>query len=221
MGLLRHAKQLLEEIYPHAANFLGRGAMKAAEAVQKLGLPQKLSEQLLDKALKAIPTADQVVRGGKLALDMYGEFRNDSGMGFVAGVPPFGGIRQNIEYPGYYTKTGYSGLGGGFGKGNKHPKEIFEYGEAFPGDPAMEPARKIREGIARGDHIYEREKPSSKAPTRMPPAPRGKSSMQKRGSEKPSSAAITTKVPSKAPKSIREAMGEPKKKKKQKMVPAL
>lgn len=215
MGLLRHAKQLVKELYPHAANFLGRGAVKVAESLQELGLPQSLSEKLLDTALESIPTTEQVIRGGKLALDMYGEFRNNSGLGFVTGAPPVGGIRQNIEYPGYYTKTGYSGLGGGFGRGSNHPRDIFEHGEAFPGNPAMEPAKKIR-----GDPMYEREKPTVDAQTRrakvmapneVEPEPRRLRSNSK----------TKAKVVSKKKTKAKEEMKPKKKAKSKKMIPAL
>ena len=205
MGLLRHAKQLVKELYPHAANFLGRGAVKVAESLQELGLPQSLSEKLLDTALESIPTTEQVIRGGKLALDMYGEFRNNSGLGFVTGAPPVGGIRQNIEYPGYYTKTGYSGIGGGFGRGSNHPRDIFEHGEAFPGNPAMKPEDKIR----RGDHMDKREKPA------VDPEPRKLQSTSAPPAEKKKRAAAKPK------KKAKEEMKPKKKAKSKKMIPAL
>lgn len=208
MGLLRHAKQLVKELYPHAANFLGRGAVKVAESLQELGLPQSLSEKLLDTALESIPTTEQVIRGGKLALDMYGEFRNNSGLGFVTGAPPIGGIRQNIEYPGYYTKTGYSGLGGGFGRGSKHPNDIFEYGEAFPGNPAMEPENKILRGL-------DRKKPTVEEPAREAPPPPAKKTKAKAVSKKTAKAKAVSK------KTAKEEMKPKKKAKSKKMIPAL
>lgn len=155
MGFTRHIKSLVDRLYPHAANALGYGAVKGAELLSKLGVSNQTSEFLVDKALRAIPSSQDVSK--KLmgvandALDMYGEYRRDgvAARRYISGAAPFLGMNP-ASLPPSAPREGYSSLGAPYNHRRTHRKA-----PAAPKPAAIDPKHYEPDSMIPLEHVLE------------------------------------------------------------------